>query len=147
MEKLVETDVKRSTNDLKRIENLEADKESKGLGILQNYRDETVYEIHAGDSKEEIIRRKGKLNGECEEPLFVQSFFRKLGIDTYGERKDDKDGISLAGEIERKVGYLVCVFYQKHIHEGAVGYKIFSGNELKPGRLEEFDELAFRDIL
>lgn len=114
LEKLVETDVERSMNDLKGIENLEPDKESKGLGILQNYRDETVYKIHAGNSKEKIIRRKEKLNGECEEHLFIRSFFRKLGIDTYGERKGDKEGISLAGEIERKVGYLVCVLSETY---------------------------------
>ena len=146
LEKLVESDVEQMINDLKRIENLEPGKESKGLIILHNYRYETVYEIHVGDSKEEIIRRKGKLNGECEEHLFIQSFLKKLGIDTYGEHEDDREGISAAGEIERKVGYLACVFYQKHIHEGTVGYKLLSGNELKAGRLEKFDELAFYDI-
>ena len=100
VEKLVDTDIERIINDLKSIENLEPGKESCGLIFLYNYRDETTYEIHVGDSSEEIVRRKGKLNGECEEHLFIRNFFKKLGIDTYGE---DEGDLNETAEVERKV--------------------------------------------
>jgi len=143
VEKLVDTDIERIINDLKSIENLEPGKESCGLIFLYNYRDETTYEIHVGDSSEEIVRRKGKLNGECEEHLFIRNFFKKLGIDTYGEYEGD---LNETAEVERKVGNLACVFYQNHYHKGSVGYRILSENELKAGFSEEFTELDFYDI-
>ena len=143
VEKLVDTDIERIINDLKSIENLEPGKESCGLIFLYNYRDETTYEIHVGDSSEEIVRRKGKLNGEREEHLFIRNCFKKLGIDTYGEYEGD---LNETAEVERKVGNLVCVFYQNHYHKGSVGYRILSENELKAGFSEEFTELDFYDI-